>query len=79
MSNKPPRRLSRRQTASFGLSRSALCGCNGAMSDISVTHTPKPTLCGRRRHPSHASPLMNASDIRIVFDPTLLEEPEDLD
>jgi beta-lactamase regulating signal transducer with metallopeptidase domain len=34
---------------------------------------------GRIRHPSHATPEMNASDIRIVFDPTLLEEPEDLD
>lgn len=34
---------------------------------------------GRILHASHASPEMNANDIRIVFDPSLFEEPEDLD
>jgi beta-lactamase regulating signal transducer with metallopeptidase domain len=56
---------------------------------FTLTHLPDESISlmaykgnpagGRIRHPSHASPLMNASDIRIVFDPTLLEEPEDLD
>jgi protocatechuate 3,4-dioxygenase beta subunit len=34
---------------------------------------------GRIRYPSRVNPEMNANDIHIVFDPTLLEEPEDLD
>ncbi len=34
---------------------------------------------GRIRYPSHASPEMNAQDIRIVFDPELQAEAEDLD
>lgn len=34
---------------------------------------------GRIRYPSHASPAMNAQDIRIVLDPALQIEVEDLD
>lgn len=34
---------------------------------------------GRILHPSHASPAINAGNIEIVFDPSLIEEPEDLD
>ncbi len=36
-------------------------------------------VLGRILYPSHASPKTDADDIRIVFDPSLLEAPEDLD
>jgi hypothetical protein len=29
--------------------------------------------------PAHARPEMNAQNIRIVYDPTLVQEPESLD
>ena len=56
---------------------------------FSLTHLPDESLSlmaykanpagGRILHPSHVSPAMNADDIRIILDPSLLEEPEDLD
>jgi len=34
---------------------------------------------GRIRYPSRSNPEINVTDIKIVFDPSLLELPEDLD